>query len=169
MNFKNILFFCVFLYTAPVALPQNEENNPDELSKKTFKERLVYNISGGLWIGTVTNINIMPQVGYRITPRLTSGIGANLLYYKDNRFTGNNQFLVYGGNAFTRYAITPELFTQVEYQALNYNRTLGHYALIGGGYVPGSGVYISAYYLLLYPANNNIYGAPYVVRMGFSF
>src|SRR4051812_43331345 len=103
MNFKNILFFCFFLSITPALLSQNEENDPDALSKKSFKERLIFNIGGGLTFGTITNIQVLPQVGYRITPRLTSGIGANLIYYRDNRFTVNNQFFVYGGNAFTRF------------------------------------------------------------------
>ncbi len=170
MNFKNILIFCVFLYTAPIALPQNEEPEKEDLSKLKFKERLVYNIGGGFTFGTITNIQLMPQVGYRVTPKLIQGIGGNFIYYRDNRFTGNNQFIVYGGNAFTRYTIIPELFAQAEYQILTYSNTIGHYAMIGGGYRPGGGgVYISAYYLLLYPPNNNIYGAPYMIRIGYAF
>jgi hypothetical protein len=169
MNFKNILFFCFFFSTALQVFPQNAEDDPDALSKKTFKERLVYNVGGGITFGTITNIQVLPQVGYRITPRLTSGIGGNLIYFRDNRFTTNNQFLLYGGNVFTRYSLTPELFTQVEYQALAYSGTVGHYGLIGGGYMPGTGLFISAYYLFMYPDNNNIYGAPYVIRVGFAF
>ena len=120
-------------------------------------------------VGTYTNINVLPQVGYRITPRLTSGIGANLMYFRDNRFAANNSLLIYGGNAFTRFTVTPQLFTQAEYQVLAYSTTVGHYAMIGGGYVPGNGIYVSGYYLLMYPTNNNIYGAPYVLRIGYTF
>ncbi len=169
MNFKNILFFCFFFSTLPFAFCQNEENDPDALSNKTFRERLVFNIGGGVTFGTVTNIQLLPQVGYRITPRLTSGVGGNFIYFRDNRFSTNNQFLVYGGNVFTRYALSPELFAQVEYQALAYGGEVGHYGLIGGGYMAGGGVFISGYYLFLYPSSNNIYGAPYVIRIGFAF
>jgi hypothetical protein len=170
MNFKNILFFCFFLYTTPLAFSQNEEPKKEDLSKLSFKQRLVYNIGGGLFFGTITNVNLLPQVGYRITPRLTSGIGGNFMYYRDNRYTGNNEFIVYGGNVFTRYAVSQEFFLQAEDQVLvyNYNSVPGNYGLIGGGYRPGKGVYISAYYLLFYPPDN-IYGAPYLIRFGFIF
>jgi hypothetical protein len=170
MNLKNILFFCIFLYTAPFALPQNQNDDTEkeDLSKLTFRQRLVYNIGGGVTFGTITNVNLLPQIGYRITPRLISGIGGNFQYYRDNRFTGNNEFIVYGGNAFSRFFITPNLFAQAEYQALVYNNTLGNYAMIGGGFMPDSHFFISAYYLLLYPTNN-IYGVPYVLRVGFAF
>jgi hypothetical protein len=168
MNFKNILIFCFFLYTAPVALTQNEENE-EIMDSLSFKERLVYNIGGGVTFGTFTNIQVQPQVGYRITRRLTSGIGVDFQYYRDNRFTSNNEFLVYGGNVFTRFSITPQIYTQAEYQALTYSSTLGHYVLLGGGFTPGGNFFLSAYYLLVYPRNNNIYGMPYLVRIGFTF
>jgi hypothetical protein len=55
-----------------------------------------------LLFGTVTNVNILPQIGYRLTPRLTTGIGGNFQYFRDSRFPPID-FMIYGGNAFTRY------------------------------------------------------------------
>lgn len=166
MKFKNILFFTALLLNLLDARGQNQKTKEEDLSKLSFKERLTYNVGGGLMVGNnYSNINIMPQVGYRITPKFTTGIGTNFQYYKNN-YLSNSAFLVYGGNAFARYKVNEVLFAQTEYQMLNFRNNWGQYALIGGGYTPTAGFYISAYYLLLYPSNN-IYNAPYVLRVGF--
>ena len=168
MKFKNILFFTALLLNLLDASSQNQKRKKEDLSKLSFKDRLTFNVGGGLMIGnTYSNINIMPQVGYRVTPKFTTGIGTNFQYYKNTNYS-SNALLIYGGNAFARYKINDVLFAQTEYQMLNFQNNWGQYALVGGGYTPTAGFYVSAYYLLLYP-NNNIYNAPYVVRVGFMF
>ncbi len=145
----------------------------EELKEKKFKERLIFNIGGGMTFGTVTNINLQPQIGYRITPRLTAGVGANYQYFKDNRF-GASPIQIFGGNSFVRMNVTQQFFLQTEYQVLNYDfntieRTWNDYLMVGGGFSPGRGLFISGFYLLKYPANNNIYVQPYVLRVGVGF
>jgi hypothetical protein len=134
----------------------------------SFKDKLVFNISGGLMFGnTFSNINVQPQLGYKVTDRLICGIGGNFQYYKNINYS-SSPFMIYGGNVFSRYILSPNLFAQGELQMLNFRNEWGPYAMVGGGYVPsGGGIYISAYYLLLYPTNVNIYGAPYLIRIGF--
>ena len=166
MKFKNILFFTALLLNLLDARGQNQKAKEEDLSKLSFKERLTFTVGGGLMVGNnYSNINIMPQVGYRITPKFTTGIGANFQYYKNINYS-SNAYLVYGGNAFARYKVNEALFAQTEYQMLNFQNNWGQYALIGGGYKPTAGFYISAYYLLSHPSNN-IYNAPYVLRVGF--
>lgn len=169
MKFKNILFFSLLFCASTLLYSQNDKDSSGGLSNLSFRQRLSFNIGGGLMIGnTYSNINILPQIGYRVTPRFTAGLGGNFQYYK-NTFYSPDAFLIYGGNVFSRYTLTDNFFLQGEYQLLNFDQNWGEYALIGGGYIPSRGVFISAYYLLLYPASNNIYGAPYVIRAGFIF
>ena len=173
MKLKNILILCTVFCTMPSLMAQeNSQGNGDEeekVSNLPFKDRITYNIGGGLMFGTYTNINLQPQIGYRITNNLTAGLGANFQYFK-NAFLSNDPFIVYGGSTFVRYRLSQNLFTQAEYQVLQYNGNLGEYGLIGGGYVSPDGFYVSAFYLLRAPTgNSNAYGVPYVIRFGFGF
>lgn len=157
----------------PVLLGQENSGGTDEEEEKVsslkFKDRLTYHIGGGLMFGTYTNINLQPQVGYRITNNLTAGLGGNFQYYK-NSYLSTDPFIIYGGSTFGRLRLTQNLFAQAEYQILQYNGTLGEYGLLGGGYVSPDGFYVSAYYLIKAPIGNaNAYGVPYVLRFGFSF
>ncbi|MDP2176124.1 MAG: hypothetical protein Q8K70_09480 [Bacteroidota bacterium] len=165
MKVKNILIIIVLVCLHASLNAQIEEK--DSFKNRTFKERLTFNVGGGILFGTVTNVNILPQIGYRLTPRLTTGIGGNFQYFSDSR-TPPIDFMIYGGNAFTRFTVDPRLFLQAEYQKLYYNNTNGDYVMVGGGFMPGAGFFISAYYLLLYPPDN-IYGQPFVIRGGFIF
>jgi len=173
MKFKNILILCTVFYTMPVLMGQENsgstEDEEEKVSSLKFKDRITYHIGGGLMLGTYTNINLQPQVGYRITNNLTAGLGGNFQYFR-NSFISTDPFMVYGGSAFSRYRLSQNLFAQAEYQLLQYNGNLGEYGLLGGGYVSPDGFFISAYYLIKAPTGNaNAYGVPYVVRFGFSF
>lgn len=165
MKVKNILFFVVFFAFIGVLDAQETQ---EELNQKTFRERLTFNIGGGLMFGTYTSVNIMPQVGYRATPKITIGVGGNFNYFRDNRYTPPVDFTMFGGNAFARYQILDNLFAQTEYQRLYHNGFGGDYVLVGGGFMPSNNFYISGYYLLKYPSNN-VYGQPYLIRAGVMF
>ncbi len=168
---KNILFFILFIGTVPILYSQrsNQEEN-DELRKLPFKDRLTYYLGGGLNFGNnFSSISLQPQVGYKVTTKLTVGVGINFQYTK---YFGS-VYQIYGGNVFARYFITKNFFGQAQYEMLNYQyqtfQSWNDYLLLGGGYYSGKGLFISGYYLLKYPANNNIYGGPYVLRIGFMF
>jgi hypothetical protein len=173
MKLKNILILCTVFCTMPLLMAQENsqgaEDEEEKVANLPFKDRLTFNVGGGLMFGTYTNINIQPQIGYRITNNLTSGLGGNFQYFK-NAYLSTDPFLIYGGSAFTRYRLSQNLFTQAEYQVLQYNGNLGEYGLIGGGYMSPDGFYVSAFYLIKAPAGNaNAYGVPYVIRFGFGF
>lgn len=167
MNLKNIFLFCLLFCTSSL-LKATEYNSPDSgKSQSLLKDRIRFSLGGGLVVGTYTNISLMPQLGYQITDRWISGVGATILYYKNtiNNIPGN---YIYGGNVFTRYHLTTELFAQAEYQYMNFNERWSDYGLIGGGYTNGM-AYISAYYALKQPSSGSIYPSPIVIRGGFFF
>ncbi|MES2619119.1 MAG: hypothetical protein V4613_14675 [Bacteroidota bacterium] len=172
MKVKNKLIFLVFFCTILNVAAQNDRRaERDSLNKLPFHKRLTYTIGGGIGFGTFTNITLSPQIGYRITPRLTAGLGANYQYTRFDRI--NPPLQIYGGNSFVRLMPHPQLFIQAEYQLLNYKYLTpvgwNDYALIGAGYLPGNGFFIAGYYILKSPINNNVYSEPFTIRAGFMF
>lgn len=167
------LFFALLVFHVFALQAQDSDTASNTGNKSTvwskIKKNTQFSMSGGFWIGTFTNINVQPQLGYRITDRWTSGIGGHFQYFQSAQF-GQDPFYIYGGNVFSRYMLTENLFAQCEIQSLFFDQEWGKYGLLGGGYFPGGGgFYISAYYLFLYPPDRNIYGQPYVIRAGFIF
>ena len=168
MKVKNNLLLLSFFIAFSTINAQESENQPDSAVKSRFRDRLTYNVGGGLMLGTFTNINLIPQIGYRIKPNLIAGVGANLQYIRDNFSFPSREFMVYGGNSFVRYIVNDQFFVQTEYQKLFSTIGNGDYVMAGGGYTPSRYFSISAFYLLVYPTPN-IYGQPFVVRGSFFF
>ncbi|MCC6819036.1 MAG: hypothetical protein IT245_09110 [Bacteroidia bacterium] len=174
MKSKNILITCIVLCTIQLSEAQNNQDSTQNTSKENprwdnIKKRLVYNMGGSFWISnSFTNIGLMPQLGYKLKPNLTVGVGLNFQYFNDLN-ANIDPVMIYGGNVFSRYMINP-FFLQAEYQVLQYRENLGGYGLIGGGYLPSSkGLYVSAYYIL-HQTGNSAYGStPYIIRVGFLF
>ncbi|MBO7652371.1 MAG: hypothetical protein J6S84_06655 [Bacteroidales bacterium] len=57
--------------------------------------------------GTVTQISLSPQVGYRITNRLSAGVGIDylFLYSEEYNFKGS----IFGGNVFASFTVIKSL------------------------------------------------------------
>jgi hypothetical protein len=163
MKIKNIVILIVLmlkLFTLHAHIHSDSDS-----TKQSFKDRLRFFMGAGGQIGgPYSNFSLHPQVGYQITPKLTTGIGANWQYFPYLTSYSN----IYGANAFARYLIRPSVFSQLEFQELNYINQWQQYAMLGLGTIQNRGVYIAAYYLLLYPSNN-LYKAPYFIRFGISF
>lgn len=168
MKSKNIFLFCILFCTVNSFYAQSTDSSSKKRQRNSIKDKLSFNIGGNVLFGTVTNISIMPQIGYKLTDQWIAGVGGNFQYYQNSLYS-NAPFMIYGGNLFTRYHFTPELFAQTEYQLLQFNGYLGQYGLIGGGYVSQAGVYLSAYYIFARPTNNSVYSRPYTIRLGYFF
>jgi hypothetical protein len=163
--------------------------------ENSSRDRLFFGGSFGLQFGTITRVEVSPLVGYRITPRLSSGIGITYEYYNDKTF--DIETSIYGGRIFSNYLIIKDfneilpgiinggLFAQAEYEALsletkhfdNLNihrgqeRFLLHNVLVGGGLRFPLGERASANLLILWNLNetsNTPYSNP-VIRLGFNF
>ena len=150
---KKRLFFLVLC--GMLVFPASAQKN------LSFRDRLFFGGSFGLSIGTYTDIEVSPHVGYYITPRWAAGVGVTYEYYnnKYHFYDGRNyerfETHIYGGRVFTNYVIVNNvndwiqlgmnfrIFAHLEYEALsyekkffNYNATgreLQHSVLVGGG------------------------------------
>lgn len=76
-----------------------------EKTEITWKDRLFFGGSLGLQIGTLTIIEVSPQVGYRLTSRLAVGLGIKYEFYKDSRFSPPIKTNIYGGSIFASYVL----------------------------------------------------------------
>ncbi len=75
--------------------------------KERFIDRMFFGGSFDLAFGDITVINLSPIVGYRVTPRLATGLGGVYIYQKYKRF--NFEYSVYGGSIFLQYNIIQDL------------------------------------------------------------
>jgi len=181
-----LLVFFMVLYMVPTYAQEK---------KTSMKERLFFGGSFGLQFGTITRVEISPLIGYKIAPRLASGLGVTYEYYNDKLF--DIETSIYGGRIFSNYLIIKDfneilpgilnggLFVQAEYEALSletkhfdklnlyrgHDRFILHSILVGGGLRFPIGKRASANLLILWNLNetsNTPYSNP-VVRLGFNF
>jgi hypothetical protein len=138
-----------------------------------------FGLSGGTW---GTSISLSPIVGYRVTSRLSLGVGATYQYYKfkspygtaydysDNR---------YGGQVFASMMLIKQIFAYAEYSFLNYSydgdnndrRNVDRFPLglgIAQPIGPRSSLNLVAAYDVLWESNNGPYGSPWVFTVYFS-
>lgn len=131
---------------AVTAEPEPEpakENPPKE--KKPKSQKLFFGGSLGLSFGSYTRIAVYPQIGYRITPKLTAGIEIGYIYISDTRYDPNRDYSNYGASIFAQYRILKPLYVHVEYAAYNYliyydgdgseNRDWVNFLFLGAGYI----------------------------------
>jgi len=110
--------FCLFILNLMFVLvvfgqEQNEETPIKKERKETrFKDKLVLGGNVGANFGTRTFVQFSPVIGYRIKPKLISGIGLNYNYFSDPFQKGS----IYGPSVFTRYQVMQGLFLHTEFQ-----------------------------------------------------
>jgi hypothetical protein len=191
VNKAGFIFTILIMFMIPDILAQRGEEKED---LKPI-DRIFFGGNFSLMIGTLTNIEISPLVGYHITPRLAVGTGIRFEYYRDKGFYYPYQTTIYGGNIFSRYIIIKNLgeginlglntglFTQVEYEILSLEkeyfdppytadgRFLAHSVLVGGGIIQPLGRRSALLLTILYNLNENA-RSPYsnpIIRMGVIF
>ncbi|HYX08386.1 MAG TPA: hypothetical protein VE912_16765 [Bacteroidales bacterium] len=189
LKFYVLLLLVFFLICNTTIYAQNKK----EKEKLSPKERIFFGGNIGLQIGTITQIEIAPLVGYRITPRLSAGLGVKYEYYKDFFYETH----IYGGRLFSNYLFIKDLnniiplgfngglFIQGEYEALNLetrvfdvlneypgqDRFWLHSVLVGGGLRLPAGKRSSINLTILYNLNqtaNTPYSNP-IIRFGVYF
>ncbi|PID92968.1 MAG: hypothetical protein CSA95_09050 [Bacteroidetes bacterium] len=107
-------------------------------------DRFYVESSLGLQIGSITNIEVAPSVGYAIFPHFYAGIGFSYIYFRNSYYTPAYQAHIVGGSLYMRYQLFERFLLQGEYQLLNYDyldiftgekkRTTTPGYLLGAGY-----------------------------------
>jgi hypothetical protein len=106
------------IQTVPVQRkPVVEKKQDSDFKNLKPIDRLRTGGSFGLSLGTVTNINIAPNIGYELTEKLVAGVGVNLMYFKYRYYNINT--LYYGGKGFLMYSVLPMVNLIGEFEAMN--------------------------------------------------
>lgn len=130
----------------------------------------------GLQFGTITFIDLSPLIGYRVTDKISVGVGITYQYYRYKSSSYDFQTNVYGGRVFARYFIRKNLFAHTEYEILNLQaydlyppqRVNVGSLLVGGGYIQRFGNSSGFTAMILYNLTPSTY-TPYqnpIIRMG---
>jgi len=130
--------------------PRVEETTPPtektsaSKPRKSIRDNLFYGGYINLSFGNYTVIGIEPMVGYRLTPKLSTGVKVRYNYIKDDRYAKSYTTSTYGGSIFGRYLITPKFYAQAEAASYNYEyfyinggseRDWVPFFLLGGGFI----------------------------------
>ncbi|MDF1546288.1 MAG: hypothetical protein P1P88_00610 [Bacteroidales bacterium] len=164
-------------------LQLNAQYYEKKKEKPSFADKLFFGGGLGLQFGTVTQVEVSPIIGYKVTERFHTGIGISYSYYNDKRFIPTLDYSTYGASVFTRFFIFEGLFAHAEIEALNvevytslsptiesYRKWIDSY-LVGGGYFQKLGQRSGIYFLVLWNLNETEF-TPYtnpVIRIGFAF
>jgi len=138
----------------------------------------------GLGFGSVDWVDISGLVGYRITPRLSTGIRATYRSREDGRFSRDVSTTDYGASLFGRFRVGGPFYAQLEYEHLSYEfirpdlttvRDEFNSVLVGGGLAhplsPRVGLFATGLYNLSYEDDElrSPYDSPWIFRAGISF
>jgi hypothetical protein len=164
-----------------VVLAQGEANS---LKGVPIKERLVTGGGFGLGFGSTQDyFSISPSIGYMFTKKLIMGTSVTYRYTKW-KFSGESIKLNdYGFNPFVRFNVYKNIFTQAEYEYLNYEFPLSFTEtsrktfdgfLAGGGFTQPLGdkavIYVMALYNFSYTTPKqgeySVYQSPWIIRAG---
>lgn len=182
---KKIILFILFIVPVSV-FSQGFYSSNDTLKtekKLTFKpENLAFGGGLGLQFGTLTRIEVSPQVGYWFTQRVIAGLNMTYQYYrlKDPAYTIETS--IYGGGTFGRFFFTQNIFAHAEIESLNieFADSYPPYDLsrkwitsyfVGGGFMQRFSKKGGVYMMLLWNLNQTI-ESPYsnpVIRGGILF
>jgi hypothetical protein len=181
MYIKKILIIIIILISSNLTFAQFEdfeEENYSENEETSIKDQIFYGGDFGFQFGTVTFLNISPQIGYYITDYWSAGVGATYMFYKNNFFDLKTS--VYGGSLFTEIYPLSFIVLHGESQMLNIEiyenpnnpfRAWDLSLLGGGGYRMRIGEKGIVNYLILWNFNqskNSVYSNP-VFRISFYF
>jgi hypothetical protein len=171
------VFLCSLLLPVASAKAQDSAMIRKRPPGERFIDKLFTGGNLGAQFGTVTFVDVSPLLGYRITDKISAGIGATYQYYhyKDKFYDFETD--VYGGRVFGRYLFTEYLFGHAEYEYLNLEafdfkrrRVDVESLLAGGGYIQRIGDHAAIVAMILYNFTESVY-TPYsnpIIRVGFN-
>ncbi|WP_162555909.1 hypothetical protein [Reichenbachiella versicolor] len=187
---KQPVLIALFFLSSTFCFGQYKENYKGQSNKKStgqgdWLDKVFVQPGLGLSFGAGgAYVNVGLTVGYKVTERLSAGVGANYIYTKiesDIPSTPDLRSDTWGGNLFSRYILIGPLFAaaQYEFMSIQYsgfvNEKLNYDAfLLGGGILQKKGnigVFIQLLYNLNYDddgtyRDNGPYTSPYVFSAG---
>jgi hypothetical protein len=155
-----LLIICILLLsTGNISSQVKRDSTKNREKPRSGKlDNFVFGGFIGLQVGTITLVDISPNVGYYITPKVLTGIGLTYEYYSQKWFGTRISSSIYGGRIYNEYSFFENIgvktrmrsnfaiFSHVEYEALSLNRDFSdtqssgktdrfwlHGILIGGG------------------------------------
>jgi hypothetical protein len=158
-------------------LRSNKKTSGEKLSD--LKSKFYYGGNIGVRFGTITNINISPLLGFKVTKDLSIGGGVTYNYYSQNYYGRKYSSTVYGTNSFARYFIQENIFAQIGWDRLNVfdytspipnSRAWVDNILIGGGIkqpISSRGVIIASIFYNLNQTPLSPYQNP-IIQIGFN-
>ena len=130
-------------------------------SKSSFKmSKVIIGGSLGFSFGSVTSVRINPLLGYKLTPKLTTGI-TGLYEYNSYDYAGygRQNYSNYGGSIFSRFRFVPMAYLHAEFSYTNYEfsgfnnqkyRQGVPFIFLGGGFAQRVGRNTYAYGQILF-------------------
>ncbi|MBT8338887.1 MAG: hypothetical protein HKP58_13795, partial [Desulfatitalea sp.] len=118
-----ILLFALFSFSLACAQDSTSAPKTGTTRSESLQDRWYYggNIGFNL-LNDYTYLGIFPLIGYKVTPQFSVGGKAGYAYISDDRYklpssvnTSN-----YGGSAFSRYRIVPQLYVHGEFAYWSY-------------------------------------------------
>ena len=145
---------------------QQEQREPQKVEKqkraKSHKNRVFFGGSLGFSFGSYASIRVYPMIGYKLTPKLSTGL--KFMYEYSKHIVSSKNYNNYGGSIFARYRIFPKLYMHAEYNYMNYQgyhsnnesyRYAVPYLFLGGGFVQRIGRNSYAYAEILFDVLND--------------
>jgi len=130
-----------------------EDSELETFRKLTPRERTVVGGNFSFLVGSSSFIFVEPQVGYRITNRISTGVSAGYMYVGNRNYSES----IYMGSGWARLGIVNGLFACAEYTMVNravyYNsqaRSTFPLFLVGGGISQGGNYGIGYSFQILY-------------------
>jgi len=182
-TFTLLLLIILAIGTGKQAKAQAREFGEDPKPQKAKKskrgfdtDKLIVGGNLGAVFGSVTLIEISPQIGYLVKPNLLMGLGGRYIYYEENTQFFSYSTHIYGGGPFVQYYFLENFIAHAEYEILNLDdfrspseRVNIQSIFVGGGYRSMIGGQSFFSILLLYNLNET-YNSPYtnpIFRIGF--
>lgn len=117
---NKILTVVAFLFVFNIAYSQ-EYNFDDEdvksIDTTNYKDNIYYGGGFGLQFGTITALELQPEISYKLHKYIYAGMGGMFSYYKDFRYDLSR--IVYGVRPFTRLFLFSDFYLQGEYEILD--------------------------------------------------
>jgi hypothetical protein len=170
------------VYTGNKNDQNSKKRKPDPKNPDWFKQKISYGgfitpSYGVSTYGSLLSVSANPNIGYRVTDRMTLGVGGYYYYTSLKTSVSKYSQSLYGPSVFGRYKILTNAFFQLEYAKMNQpdyysandTRVWVNYFYVGGGYFQsmgnGNGVVLSIKYNLIPSPNSSFLN--YMFNIGF--